>query len=292
MIKYVIVLVLLIIMVAFIFVLLWSNVEGKKMDITKYKVTSKKLPLEFNDFKIMFLADMHNYFYSSERIINVCENEKPDIIILGGDMIVYNPKKTYDILSMARFINKLSKYAPIYYAPGNHEMGWDEKGDEKIWSKYMNEVLSSGKVTYLSNDFVDVKNENVTVKIYGLDLRDGYYKRVIKKKLTSEAMENMLGNLDKDDFSILIAHNPDYFKEYSDWGADVVFSGHNHGGLLRLPIIGGVLSPRLRPFPKYDRGIFWHKHSCMILTGGLGAHSVKIRVNNVPELVFVTLEKE
>ncbi len=291
MIKFLLVFFVLVV-VAFIFVLIWSNTECKKIVTTKYTIKSKLVSEDFNNYKILFLVDMHNYFYNSEKIIQVCKEEKPEIIILGGDMVVYNPDKYYDILSMADYISELSKIAPVYYAPGNHEMGWDQKGNKDIWSQYMYKINESVNLKYLSNDHIDITKNASKIRIYGLDLRYGYYKRITKKKLTTEALNDLLGKVEEDVLSILIAHNPDYFKEYSRWGADLVFSGHNHGGLVRIPFIGGVMSPRLRLFPKYDRGRFRYMDSEMILSGGLGAHSVKIRVNNIPELVIVNLQKE
>ena len=103
-------------------------------------------------------------------------------------------------------------------------------------------------------------------------------------------MRDMLGTPGDEDYNILIAHNPDYFKVYSEWGANLVLAGHNHGGLVKLPFLGGVLSPRLHLFPKYSYGLYKKGESKMILTGGLGSHSLKIRVNNVPELVFIELK--
>ena len=128
---------------------------------------------------------------------------------------------------------------------------------------------------------------NSQINILGLHLTDGYYKRFIKKPLDRSYLNQLLGEANEDEYNILIAHNPDYFDVYSDWGADLVLSGHNHGGLVRLPFVGGVISPRLRLFPKYDYGMFSDKHSTLILSNGLGAHSLKIRINNIPELVII-----
>jgi hypothetical protein len=104
----------------------------------------------------------------------------------------------------------------------------------------------------------------------------------------------LYGKLGKcpEEFSILIAHNPDYFDDYARWGADLTLSGHIHGGLVRLPFLGGVLSPKLKLFPKYDYGYFETGGKRMIITGGLGAHNPKIRINNPPELVIVTMKTE
>ena len=69
-------------------------------------------------------------------------------------------------------------------------------------------------------------------------------------------LKRLLGKPSAGEYNILIAHNPDYFPAYAEWGADLVLSGHVHGGIMRLPLLGGVLSPALRLFPKYDGGLF------------------------------------
>lgn len=92
--------------------------------------------------------------------------------------------------------------------------------------------------------------------------------------------------------NILIAHNPDYFEEYAKWGADLVLSGHVHGGIMRIPFLGGVLAPSYRIFPKYDGGVFKEGKSVMLLGRGLGSHTIQLRFFNPAELYEVTLNPE
>ena len=96
----------------------------------------------------------------------------------------------------------------------------------------------------------------------------------------------------QDAYTILLAHNPDYFPVYAEWGADLVLSGHVHGGMVILPVLGGVVSPMVRLFPKYYRGMYECRNKKMILTGGLGGHTLKFRVNNKPEICVIHLEGE
>ena len=86
-----------------------------------------------------------------------------------------------------------------------------------------------------------------------------------------------------------MAHNPDYFEEYAAWGADLVLSGHVHGGMMRLPILGGVVSPAFKLFPKYDGGLFQQGKSTMILSRGLGMHTIPIRIFNPGELILLKI---
>lgn len=102
-------------------------------------------------------------------------------------------------------------------------------------------------------------------------------------------LTEQLGICDRKAFNLLLAHNPLYFDEYADWGADLVLSGHVHGGVVILPFLGGVISPQVRLFPKYYAGTYFHGKSEMILSRGLHMHSFRIRLFNMPELSCVTL---
>ena len=116
-----------------------------------------------------------------------------------------------------------------------------------------------------------------------------YYKRFRKIKMEDTYLKDVIGTPKKDVYEILLAHNPEYFEEYAAWGADLVLSGHVHGGIMRLPVLGGVISPKLVLFPKYDGGRFEEKNATMILSRGLGMHTLPIRIFNPAELVVIHL---
>ena len=110
--------------------------------------------------------------------------------------------------------------------------------------------------------------------------------------MDQDYLASLIGRPDPDSFHILLAHNPDYFPRYAEWGADLVLSGHVHGGIMKLPLLGGVISPSLRLFPKYDGGLFEERNSRMILGRGLGSHTIPIRVFNPGELIEICLIPE
>ena len=131
--------------------------------------------------------------------------------------------------------------------------------------------------------------EEEGIRIYGLDMEKSYYKRFSQTPMDEGYVESKLGKADNSYFNILLAHNPMYFPEYAKWKPDLVFSGHVHGGLVRLPFLGGVIAPNLHLFPKYDGGKFNEDDSTMILSRGLGIHSVEFRMWNRAELVVLEL---
>lgn len=282
----------IILLLGIIFVVIESVIECSKTRVTKYTIKSSNIN---ESIKLVMMADLHNCNHkdNNKNMLNIIKNEKPDAIILAGDMIVSHSDQDEENIQTALFIEKLADIASVYYGIGNHEKRAiiSEYKLNILWKEYIS-YFKDKNVFLLENDKKKITLNNSNVTISGLDLDIDYYKRFIEKKLTKQDIVSMIGEVDSDSYNILIAHNPDYFEVYADYGAELVCSGHNHGGLMRLPFLGGVISPRLRIFPKYDYGIYTKNNTKMVLTGGLGAHSIKIRVNNVPEIVVLNIVKE
>lgn len=129
-----------------------------------------------------------------------------------------------------------------------------------------------------------------TVNLIGLWYKLDYYHRFTGhyRPVTQETLYTILGDAPQG-YNILLAHNPNYFPVYARWGADLTFSGHIHGGMIRLPLVGGLLSPETLLFPKYDGGSYQIEDKTMILSRGLGRGSMGLRLFNPPEIVTVIL---
>ena len=110
--------------------------------------------------------------------------------------------------------------------------------------------------------------------------------------MSTEYIYQKLGLTEKDCFTILVAHTPAYIKEYSEWGADLIICGHYHGGFVRIPFLGGVISPQLKLFPKYSGGKYNVNNTDVIVSRGLGSHTLPFRIFNTPELIVVKFNKE
>ncbi|MBQ8923762.1 MAG: metallophosphoesterase [Lachnospiraceae bacterium] len=292
------ILILLIIFICVVILTVLESIrENNKFNITEYKITDNKLPREFDGYKIVMMSDLHcaSYGTDNELLIRAVKDISPDIIILAGDMIIGSTKRTEENLKSAEFIKKISKSADCYYGIGNHEkrLNADDEMHKEAWSAYMNAIKSDndrGNIFILDNKKKEIIKDGAHINIYGLDLDENYYDRFSGEKPSVAELTQILGKNDKSEYNILIAHNPDFFDSYADWGFNLTFSGHVHGGLVRLPFLGGVISPKLRLFPKYDYGLFKKNNAIMILSNGLGSHSIKLRINNIPELVVVKLE--
>lgn len=281
---------IIVILILAVCVISW--IENRKLTITSYPVVSARIPESFDGCRIVVLADLHNAVFGerNERLLQAIRQQKPDYIILAGDMLV--GKQGASTAVPAELLQELSKLAPVYYGMGNHEMRISRKPEEygSMWEDYKNSLGTS--VIWLADKSVMLTRGKEQIALYGLDLAPIYYKRFKKHPMEEAYLKQKLGTSDANRYEILIAHNPNYFPEYAAWGADLVLSGHIHGGMIRLPGLGGCLSPMFHIFPKYDRGWYQEGNSVMLLSGGLGNHTFKFRVHNLPELLVVTLQTQ
>lgn len=268
-----------------VFFLTVMAIDCNRFTIREYNCSSKKLE---KDMKIVLLSDMHNKSFGEDnrklaRAINqVC----PDIILIAGDM--YTAAKGQEAKEAQKLMEVLADKYPVYYGNGNHEQktALYPKEYGNVYQAFARELERLG-VRHLVNEKVSLTSRKIA--IYGLELDREYYGKFKKKKMDKGYLEKLLGKPDSSNYNILIAHNPDYFEDYAAWGADLVVSGHIHGGLMRLPFLGGVISPAMRLFPKYDGGIFEAGNSRLVLSRGLGTHTLPIRIFNPGELVVIRL---
>lgn len=254
----------------------------------EYKIVSDKIA---KPCKFVLLSDLHNKSYGKDngRLTEQIDRISPDAVLVAGDMLTAAKGQSFDTaLSLMR---QLSSSYPVYYGMGNHEYRLElypeQYGD--MYGRYMAGLKSAG-IEPLINQNTYLPSFNVA--ICGSQIDRDYYRRFHKFPMDSSYLPKILGEPRADACQILIAHNPLYFEEYAAWGADVVVSGHVHGGIMNLPVLGGVLSPNLSLFPKYDGGRFRQGRSTMILSRGLGTHTVPLRIFNPGELVVVELVKD
>lgn len=280
---------LIIFFVAVIIVVAESMRECRLLSTTVYEVDTRGVFSSKNPVKIAVLADLHNSFLNDgDRIIDAVRKEQPDIIIAAGDMLLSHSDQRRENEKTAKLINSLCGIAPLFYGMGNHETAVSNRSHLKhLWPDFLSNLTN--KEVLLRNLSKNIYVKGKKINIYGLELPEKYYKRFNKLKPTVEEINNLIGKSDNAAYNILIAHNPDFFKQYAKWGADLILSGHNHGGMVRIPFFGGIISPRPAIFPKYDYGLFKDEGAIMIVSAGMGSHSIKIRLNNKPELVIVKL---
>lgn len=255
---------------------------------TEYKIDSARIPAAFDGFRMVQLSDLHGAVYgkNSETLIREVKKAGPDIVVMTGDMMD-NGRGAVDLA--VRLCMELVREYPVYYALGNHEQTL-EKG---IWQKAKRQLKESG-VVFLENNRAELVRNGEMIRLYGLVMPLVYYKDPFGEfekgvNFYKKNVQECLGNADRSKYNILLAHNPLYFPACYNWGADLTLSGHVHGGIIHVPGIGGLLSPDLTFFPKYDAGHFEKNGRHMIVSRGLGNRFL-FRVFNPAEMVVITLE--
>lgn len=262
--------------------------EVTTFTVTHYNLESPKLS---DNMKAVVLSDLHNCSYgkNNEKLLQAIEKEQPDVILVAGDILVGASDEPTDVAE--DFMREVRKIAPVYYGNGNHEQRMKEQPEEygKTYKVYKKSIVKSG-VTLLENETEAITWGDDKVNIRGLEIPLPCYKKLSKEKLSQKQIENRIGKADKESFEILIAHNPVYAEQYAKWGADLILSGHLHGGIVRVPFWRGVISPQIRLFPKYSGGHYEVGQSDLIVSRGLGMHTIPIRLFNEAEVVVLNIE--
>ena len=281
--------ILIIVAVFIVYCLIEMIRELRDFRVTKYRICSQKLNGIKREKKIIFLSDLHNRMYGeeNERLLESIRNQHPDLILIGGDMLVRKDGNSYD--KTVHFLAKLPGICPVYCANGNHEQKLKELPDkyEQSYEEYKKALTASG-IHMLENASETVKLEEVPVKLSGLEIPLGAYARFGRKELSLKEITDRIGD-HGDDYQILLAHHPGYMKEYLAYGADLILGGHYHGCVVQLPGIGGVISTNFTLFPKYSGGIYPEGEQTAVVSRGLGTHSVPLRLWNWPELIVLEL---
>lgn len=211
------------------------------------------------------------------RLFRKARELSPDYILIAGDAI---SRSCTDLRPVSAILRALSLNAPTYFCPGNHELDLPEAQ----WAEFCG-VLEKNNITLLDNA---VHEPEPGLRIAGASLKRSLYRDENNRffhleKYTCEELRTAIGA--HEGFTLLLAHNPLCMDAYAQWGADLVFSGHIHGGAVRLPQIGGLLSPERMFFPRYDKGIFRRDATVMLVCGGIG----KLRLFNPPQICLLTL---
>ena len=289
--------------------------------IKAYKVKTEKLagPVRF-----VLLSDLHSRIYKegNRGLIDLVRNMHPDIILCAGDMLVGKPRLSYQ--TAADFLCALPGIAPVFFSNGNHETQYRTFSRSR-YGNYLMSIREAG-VCVLNNARTELETPGGPADVAGLELPLGKYKKFRKHDLREDDIKERIGErADDGRFQILIAHNPEFAETYRKWGADLIVSGHYHGGVVRSPFTGhALLSPYGYPFPKYGYGHYtWDPFGnvrCdtvgekgflpranenvsegvrssfpgtetgdvhLIISGGLGDHSVPLRIFNPREIVCI-----
>lgn len=263
--------------------LIWSN---HRIQVTTYDSSSVRLPQEFDGYTIVQVSDLHNAEFGEKqsRLLEKIESQKPDLIAVTGDLI---DSSHTDVEVAMEFIQGAVQIAPVYYVTGNHEVWTKEYFDLKS-------QMEQAGVTILQDEAVPLNRDGAEIVLIGLgdpvtyeqeNPQNGYGGTVLQDKLTE-----LLKEYPKD-YSIVLSHRPEFYQNYVSSGANLVLTGHAHGGQVRIPGVGGLVAPGQGFFPEYTDGSQTEKETTMIVSRGLGNSIIPVRINNSPELVVVKLHR-
>ena len=247
--------IVLAVVVAILMVLIiWTAWSNTALELSTYTISSDRLPEAFDGYRIIHVSDLHNAELGkdNEKLLDMLQEAEPDIIAITGDLI--DSRKTNIDIAL-QFAEAAMEVAPCYYVTGNHEANLSKNEYEKLEDG----LLDVGVIILHDSETVLERNGS-SISIIGVDDPNCYsastritigdeYESKVGSTMDPERIRELTT---LDSFTVLLSHRPEYFKQYVEAGADLVLSGHAHGGQFRLPFIGGLVAPNQGVFPKYD----------------------------------------
>lgn len=259
--------------------------DTNRFVVKEYTYKTSKID---KDADFLFVSDLHSKEYgkNNSRLFEEIDKYKLDGALLAGDIIT--AKYSAITKPALNFLKELSIRMPVFYGVGNHELRLLMSDGLKDIRDTFDKDLNNLGISMLNNVTDSINDIAVT----GLSIDYFLYDRKLNVPMPKGYLDKHIGKLDTDKYNILLAHNPEYFDSYAEHGADLVLSGHYHGGIMRLPFLGGVISPRLKLFPKICVGEYKKDNCTMLVSAGLGMHSHSFRIFNPAEIIIIHLKKD
>lgn len=241
------------------------------LGVTEYTVSDEKIE---NAIRVALVADLHNHEYGENNValLDIVRKGNPDIIAVVGDIVL---KQSDNTEVMRHFFTDLANIAPTYCCLGNHEISLRDRGID------IQGIAEQTGVIMLSNETVITEINGNKVAIGGLTFNPDY---------GTPSLEYLEEFAALDDYKMLLCHYPEYQWQFMKKDIDIAMCGHFHGGLIRIPGIGGLFAPTQGFFPDYTEGVHDFGGRYMVVSRGLGSSSFIPRVNNPTELVFVNIK--
>lgn len=246
-----------------------------RIQLSRYELSFADLPESFDGCRIVHISDLHGMSFGRDnrRLAELIRRQQPDIIAYTGDIAGAEG----DLSAVEPLLKELEDLCPAYYVNGNHE--WADGCVEEIEA-----LMERYGVRCLSNEIELLYRGEDSIAIIGAEDPNGRADMMTPWELSLQAGELYSGK-----FMLWLAHRNDYIKMYPDIGTDLILSGHAHGGIVRLPLVGGLLNVNRSLGAEYESGLYYSGHYIMEVSRGLG-NSIPIpRFFNRPELVTIEL---
>ena len=267
-------------MIVAVLVLLYDS--NTRLTVDEYPVYNSALPRAFEGYRIAQLSDVHTTVYGDENsvLVDMVEKADPDIIAITGDLVSHSDEAAEALDIVRQLVRQLVDIAPVYYVTGNHE--WDTG-----WVYALLDMLRDNGVTVLRNDYVRLPIGAASIILAGVDDPNGPADMKTPESLVSE-----IRSQEDDPHIILLGHRNNNLERYSALGIDLVLCGHAHGGLVRLPGIGGLFGPSMDFLPDYTSGIYTDGNTHMLVSRGIGSRRGFPRFLNNPQIPVAILQTE
>lgn len=263
------------------------------IDITTYTIQSAKIPESFSGYRIVQLSDLHSKVFgeNQQMLLQKVQGLHPDIIVFTGDLVDGRTKLEAPCFTLMK---GLVNIAPTYYIYGNHEaiLLYEPERQE-----FFKQIDALGVKTMNNKAVILTSAANESINLVGIP--DPIAISIPNKLFQYEDLEERTKILleetfqfvkDKEAYTILLCHRPEYIKTYSNFPVDLVLCGHTHGGQIRLPILGGIYATGQGFLPKYDSGYFKTGDLTLLINRGLGQSSFPYRIFNNPEISLIKLQ--
>lgn len=268
----------------YVFASLWLSTNH--LSIHSYNFPTAKTDQQVT---LAVISDLHGHEFGrdNEELAERIKGQSPDLILMDGDFLNADSDNA-DI--PCDLIRRLIKTAPVYYALGNHELSYIENGHPEL----VDELQESGAVV-LDKEYVDLEVRGTAIRLGGMyDYAFGLDGSNSAAAAPEDAKVFMEDFQDTERLKIMMSHRPDSFifgDASSYWDVDLVISGHDHGGQVVIPFLGGIYGGDQGWFPEYVYGMYQKDEMHLFVTSGLGSHDQMLkRFNNFPEIAIIKIE--
>ena len=259
----------------------WANARVWN---ARVEIRDEKIPAAFDGFVLCQVSDVHNEARGegNAALLRALREAAPDLICITGDFL--DSRRT-DLDFALELAGQLAEIAPAVYVTGNHEA-------RRMDLSALEAGLAALGVQVLRDDWTPLARGGEEIALLGLDdpgFAAGEDWTLAEGLDQTQARLSALLAQAGDRFSLVLSHRPELLPAYADAGADLVLSGHAHGGQVRLPGIGGLFAPGQGILPRLTSGVHARGETRLVVSRGLGNSSFPLRVFNPPEIVTVTL---
>lgn len=249
------------------------------LEVTRLKLGFEELPAGFDGFRIVQLSDLHGSRFgeNNARLLEAVAAEGPDIIALTGDFLDEG-KTERELPELEALVRELSAIAPVYFVSGNHDWASGE-------AYTLFETLEAAGAVCLRNEHLRLERGGDSIVLAGVDDPNGPAEMAEPDEFVASLRQEA-----PDSFVLLLAHRAYWAERYPELDVDLILCGHTHGGIVRLPFVGGLAASNMGLFPEYDAGLFELPSYTLFISRGLGNSVPLPRFLNTPEVVSIELK--